>query len=125
MKNNVIATTVVIVTAVAIGWFVFKADSRPYSAEALNGFAECLSDKGFTMYGAYWCPHCQNEKKEFGESFSHINYVECTDNPKQCTDAGITGYPTWLGPDSIRLEEKQGVERLSEASGCSLLRDEI
>ena len=30
------------------------------------------------MYGAYWCPHCQAQKKVFGESFQYVPYVECT-----------------------------------------------
>ena len=35
-------------------------------ANALNAFAQCLSEKAVTMYGADWCPHCQNEKNAFG-----------------------------------------------------------
>ena len=30
------------------------------------------------MYGAYWCSHCNNQKKEFGvQAFSNIPYIEC------------------------------------------------
>ena len=36
----------------------------------LDGFAQCLKDKGAIFYGAFWCPHCQNQKKMFGRSAS-------------------------------------------------------
>ncbi|PIQ68038.1 MAG: hypothetical protein COV91_06175 [Candidatus Taylorbacteria bacterium CG11_big_fil_rev_8_21_14_0_20_46_11] len=113
------------VAVVVLVGFLFIGGRSPYSAEALDSFASCLSEQGLTMYGAYWCPHCQNEKAEFGDSFAKVNYVECTDDPKQCTDAGITGYPTWIGPNGIRLEGEQGLQMLSEVSSCSLVQDEI
>lgn len=72
------------------------------------------------MYGAKWCPHCQNEKKAFGDSFRLVPYVECPDDPKKCLAAGINGYPTWVFPDGKKLEGEQGLEKLSQASGCPL-----
>jgi len=57
--------------------------------------------RGATMYGAYWCPHCQRQKELFGyEAFQYINYIECS--PKgykndfgMCINDGIEGYPYW------------------------------
>jgi uncharacterized membrane protein len=64
--------------------------------------ARYLKEKGAKMYGAYWCPHCHEQKQLFGKpAFNEINYVECADvqNPRQQTDAcrkaGIESYPTW------------------------------
>jgi hypothetical protein len=28
-------------------------------------FAQCLKDKDAKFYGAFWCPHCQNQKAMF------------------------------------------------------------
>lgn len=70
------------------------------------------------MYGAYWCPHCQREKRAFGDSFRYVSYVECTETPEACTAESIRGYPTWLGPGGFRREGEQGIEELSKASGC-------
>jgi len=61
-----------------------------------DAFAECLTQKGFTMYGASWCPHCQQEKSYFGTSFKYIHYVECPDNTDLCIAKGVQGYPTWI-----------------------------
>jgi hypothetical protein len=59
-----------------------------------------LKKIGAKMYGAYWCPHCTNQKKMFGQSFSQINYIECdpggqNPQPNLCQKADIQGYPTW------------------------------
>ncbi|OGM96884.1 MAG: hypothetical protein A3J46_03895 [Candidatus Yanofskybacteria bacterium RIFCSPHIGHO2_02_FULL_41_11] len=83
-------------------------------------FAQCLTEKGFTMYGAEWCPHCKNEKNAFGDSFKYVEYVECPDNPKECLEKGINGYPTWITGEGEKLEGERGVEKLSEKSGCKL-----
>lgn len=83
-------------------------------------FAQCLTEKGLTMYGADWCSHCKNEKNAFGEAFKNIKYVECPDNPNECVEKGIKGYPTWILSDGRKLEGEQGLERLSRESGCML-----
>ena len=92
------------------------ADDGKYDA-----FAQCLSEKGITMYGAAWCPHCQREKRLFGSSFQFVNYVECPDNPQLCTEKGVTGYPTWIFPDGRRFAGEQGLQKLSAESGCPLV----
>ncbi len=86
----------------------------------LNSFAQCLADKQITMYGAEWCSHCQEEKKAFGDSFQLVSYVECPDDPNKCLAVGIKGYPTWVFPDGKKFEGKQGLEKLSQESGCLL-----
>jgi len=86
----------------------------------LNQFAQCLSEKGVVMYGADWCPHCQNEKKAFGNSFQYVNYVECPKEPQKCLALGVDGYPTWIFSDGKRLVGEQGLEKLAGESGCAL-----
>lgn len=86
----------------------------------LDTFAQCLADKEVTMYGAEWCPHCKEQKKMFGTSWSLVPYVECPENTALCLSKGIEGYPTWLIDTSTRLVGTQSIEKLSEATGCSL-----
>ncbi len=74
------------------------------------------------MYGADWCSHCQNEKKAFGDSFKTISYVECPKDPKTCLDASVENYPTWILGDGKKLVGEQGLEKLSETSGCKLTK---
>ena len=78
-----------------------------------------------TFYGAYWCPHCQNNKDMFGSSFKYVKYVECAveGNPQlqtpECEKAGISGYPTWQVNGQAYAGE-QTLEGLAKLSGCQL-----
>ncbi|MFA6604308.1 MAG: hypothetical protein WCT10_05780 [Patescibacteria group bacterium] len=94
------------------------------SAAAVSGLAECLTQKGVKMYGAYWCSHCQKQKKLFGDAASKMPYIECgvQGDPraqvKECTDAGITGYPTWVFPNGERQAGEMKLLDLAAKSGC-------
>src|SRR3990167_442653 len=101
-------------------FLIWAQQTKKNTVGALDSFAQCLAEKKITMYGADWCPHCQNEKNAFGDSFRFVPYVECPDNPQQCLALEVNGYPTWIFPDGRRLEGEQGLRKLSEASGCAL-----
>lgn len=71
-------------------------DSSSYEAQLAN----YLDETGATMYGAYWCPHCADQKEMFGQAVDLVPYVECAADgenaqPQLCKDKGIQGYPTW------------------------------
>lgn len=89
-------------------------------------FAKCVTEKGATMYGAYWCPHCANQKEMFGQlGFAEINYVECDPRgadakPELCLKNKITGYPTWIFADGSRLEGEIPLKNMAEKTGCKL-----
>jgi hypothetical protein len=87
-----------------------------------DAFANCLTEKGVKMYGAYWCSHCKSQKELFGASFAFVSYVECDSNgknakPEECIAAGIRGYPTWEINAQLYPGE-QPFEKLAELSGC-------
>ncbi len=84
-----------------------------------DDFAKCLTEKGATMYGTEWCPHCQNQKKEFGKSVQYIDYVDCDLNKNECLKAGVKGYPTWK-IDGENYPGEQPLYRLASLTGCSL-----
>lgn len=115
--NKIIAWGAVAAVIVLAVWY-WKSPAKP--AGALDSFAQCLREKQITMYGAYWCPHCQSEKQAFGSSFKYVPYVECTEETQKCLDAGIRGYPTWIFPEDKRLEGELGLEKLSRESACPL-----
>jgi glutaredoxin len=95
-----------------------KQDKSISSEMAL---AEHLSKQGAKMYGAYWCPHCSNQKQFFGEkAFSKINYIECDPRGKNpqvnlCRSAKITGFPTW----EINGKMYQGMRSLNDLATLS------
>lgn len=90
---------------------------------ASDAFAQCLTDKGVKMYGAYWCPHCINQKELFGGSFDKVQYIECSlperaGQTQVCADAGINGYPTWEFADGSRVEGEMNLGDLAAKAGC-------
>ena len=109
-----------IVVVILISSIYSLVSRKPQSVKNYDGFAQCLADKKLTMYGAYWCPHCQNEKKIFGDSIKYVPYIECTQETKKCLDAGITSYPTWITATGQKYSGEQGLLGLSKISGCVL-----
>jgi thiol-disulfide isomerase/thioredoxin len=103
--------------------------SVPIAPGKYDAFAMCLKDKGATFYGAFWCPHCQAQKKLFGTSARLLPYVECSTADAQgqtqiCIDKKIEGYPTWELADGTRLpvENEAGVTlaTLAAKTSCEL-----
>ncbi len=113
---------VLIVAAFAGAYYLGNRRQHKY-----DNFARCLKDRGLTMYGAYWCPHCQEQKKLFGASFEYAPYVECgvqgdiRAEQQVCKDAGIKHFPTWQFPPTGQREERVfELDELSQRSGCPL-----
>lgn len=94
--------------------------------EPKAAFAQCLADKGAKFYGAFWCPHCQAQKKLFGsKATKKLPYIECSTpdgkgQTQACKDAGITGYPTWKFADGTSQTGEMTFAQLAEKSGCAI-----
>ncbi len=122
-KNKTyIAWIIGIIAVVALGIFLVNSANTP---SPYTGFASCLAEKKAVFYGAFWCPHCQNQKKMFGNAASKLPYVECSTadgqgQTKECIDKGIKNYPTWEFPDLSRLTGEVPLKTLAEKTGCVL-----
>lgn len=119
-----IGAAIVVIGLIA---FAMNQESEP---SIYDEFAQCLTEEGVTMYGAWWCPHCESQKKEFGNAFDFVNYVECSapgsrSMSTECRDAGIEGYPTWEFGDGSRAAGSQTFEYLAQQSGCELPEEEV
>ncbi len=128
-------------------WRGLRADNDAAygNGSALASFAECLTKKNIVMYGTPWCSWCQKQKTLFGESFSSIDYVDCSKNPKECVSRGINATPSWIFPsassgqvpstspgqtsstsspeqtvESRKIEGYLSLKELAEESGCEL-----
>jgi uncharacterized membrane protein len=94
----------------------FIGDSNSYQI----ALAKHLGGIGARMYGSYKCPHCLDQKKDFGSAFNFIEYVECNNrganaNPSLCFAKGINVYPTW----EIKGNYYQGQYKLSKLAELS------
>lgn len=124
-KKIFIAVIILLIIGVFVTVIVRGSGSSVDKSGKYDAFAQCLTDQGATFYGAFWCPHCQAQKKAFGSSAKLLNYVECStlDGKGQtqiCIDKNITGYPTWEFKDGSRLNGNIAFEQLSEVTGCVL-----
>jgi len=117
-KNTLILVGVLVLIVVAIVLIAVFAGGSTKLNPAVDTFAKCLASKNAVMYGAYWCPHCQNQKKLFGSSFQYVPYVECTQDVAKCTAMNVQGYPTWIFSDGSRVEGEQSFQDLSNKTGC-------
>jgi len=97
-----------------------------YSSQGkYDSFAQCLTDSGAKMYGAYWCPHCQEQKDLLGKSWKKVKYIECSlpnrgGQTEECNKAGIESYPTWEFADGKRIDSVLSLETLSATTGCKI-----
>ena len=123
MKTKLTWVIIIAVAVAALALYFILRGNKEVAAAPLDGFAQCISDKGVAMYGADWCPHCQNEKKAFGDSFRFVKYIECPKDPNKCLSAGVKSYPTWIFADGTKKVGEQGVVNLSKDSGCALPDD--
>src|SRR3990167_8799212 len=119
MNKKLLILTIIIVVFFGAVYWLYPIKSQP-TVGKYDEFAKCLASSGVTMYGAYWCSHCQNEKRNFGSSFQYVPYVECTQEVELCRAKGVAGYPTWITEDGKKYEGEQGLNRLAEISGCEL-----
>ncbi|MGB6675185.1 MAG: hypothetical protein WBE44_00705 [Terriglobales bacterium] len=114
-----IAIVIIIAFAAAYYFLWYKHTSR------LDAFAKCLTAKQAKMYGAFWCPHCEEQKEKFGSSFQYAPYIECGIKGSKgiepvCTQAGIKRFPTWIFADGTRVEGEHELDFLGQETGCSL-----
>ncbi len=90
-----------------------------------DNLVACLGEKKAVFYGAFWCPHCQEQKALFGRSAKKLPYIECStpngkDQLQVCADKKIESYPTWDFADGTREKGKASLETLAEKTGCTL-----
>jgi hypothetical protein len=113
---------VLIVAAFGLAYYLGNRTQHRHDA-----FARCLTERGVKMYGAWWCPHCVEQKEKFDASFEYVPYVECGIKgdvhgvSQVCKDESVKHYPTWqFPPTGERVERIFTLQELSDRTGCSL-----
>lgn len=120
-KKKIIFTIIFIILGIGLAVFLSLYENK--TEGKYDKLAQCINDSGAKFYGAFWCPHCGEQKRIFGKSAKLLPYVECS-NPDRsqnqfCSDLGISGYPTWEFAGK-RISEVMSVEKLAEITQCSL-----
>ncbi len=120
MTKKIIIGILIALAIIALFAFLYKQSNKPGKYDA---FAQCITDSGTKFYGAWWCPHCQNQKTMFGNSAKNLPYIECQTSDRKmlqiCTDEGIQSYPTWKFPDGSVETGELSIEELAAKTQCS------
>lgn len=131
MKLKMKSVLITGILLIFLGWGVKVTGSAVWGGPGeFDDFAQCITDSGAKMFGAYWCPHCANQKQEFGKSWKLIDYVECSlpnraGQTSACAEAGITSYPTWEFGDGSRAVGELSFEDLSIKTSCPLTETNV
>lgn len=125
MNKQTLTSIIIIVVALVAGLVALQVSSNKKAGKPgqYDELASCIKESGATFYGAFWCPHCNNQKKLFQGSDKLLNYVECStpDGSGQtqvCIDAGIQSYPTWKFADGTILTGEVSLEDLAAKTSC-------
>ena len=93
------------------------------SGPAEVALARHLKNIGATMYAAWWCPHCHDQKQLFGaKATAALNLVECAEDGQNSqadlcrSKPQITGFPSWEINGEF-YAGTQSLARLAELSG--------
>lgn len=125
-KMKRVRTAIWILAAVAAAMAILLyMTSLPPPVGKYDAFAKCIANTSTTFYGAFWCPHCQDQKAAFGDAAKYLPYVECSlpdasGETDACKAAGITNFPTWRFPDGSTALGQQTLQTISEKTGCPL-----
>ncbi len=118
-----IATYSILVVCAILAAYIYIQDMPPPNG-MYDAFARCIAHTSTTFYGAWWCPHCQAQKTEFGDAAKYLPYVECantdTSENQTCIDKGIHSYPTWYFPDGSSSTGVNSLVNLAQKTGCAL-----
>ena len=109
------------IAVVLVGFLLTLNKATPGAHDAL---AQCITDSGAKFYGAFWCSHCQAQKRAFGKSADLLPYVECSTPDTQgqqdiCKEANVTSYPTWIFANGERVTGEVPLATLAERTGCT------
>ncbi|HCR42205.1 TPA: hypothetical protein DIV45_02485 [Patescibacteria group bacterium] len=133
LKNSSLAVVLVVLIVI---WFVVygtiklpstnnNPDTTAPTQASIAALADCLTTKGYKLYGAFWCSHCKQQKDLFGISVNKLNYIECStpDGKNQlevCARENIEAYPTWGLPDGTKQTGLMTLQQLANSSSCPL-----
>tara|TARA_Y100000310_G_scaffold38326_1_gene35940 strand:+ start:12537 stop:12971 length:435 start_codon:yes stop_codon:yes gene_type:complete len=111
-KKIILISIVSVVFVLIVGGIGFSYMNTLKPA-ALDGFAQCLADKGAIMYGASFCQYSHAQQGMFGNSKKYLDIRDFTEDPNVKTT------PTWLINDEY-YPNVQTFNRLASLTGCEL-----
>lgn len=118
------AIWVMLAICAALAAYVYT-QGLPPPAHKYDALAQCIAHSSTTFYGAFWCPHCAEQKTKFGTGAQYLPYIECSlpsgsGQTQTCIDHDIVQYPTWVFSDGSRLVGVLTPAALAKKTDCAL-----
>ncbi len=66
-----ITTGILFVISIGLAVFIYM-ENLPPPAYLYDSLAHCITQSGATFYGAFWCPHCRDQKTKFGTGAQYL-----------------------------------------------------
>ena len=96
LRRTKIAIWIILVVCVVllVTNYVLSSPPPPHKYDA---FAQCIANTSTTFFGAFWCPHCAQQKTMLGTGAQYLPYHECSTPDgkgelQSCIDAGVSRY---------------------------------
>jgi hypothetical protein len=121
----IVPAGLVVILGLHLNYIGFLGEAPVAEDPSARALASYLAQQGVKFYGAYWCPHCQEQKEIFGLSASRLPYIECSPEGQghpqapECREAKINSYPTWI-IHGQRFEEVMSLQKLAQSTGFQL-----
>ncbi len=120
-KRTVVMITFLVLILLVGGLYIFtdwfSKVTGYFTGEAeREKVAQCLAQKGAEYYGSDFCPDCEKQKKEFGNSFKLVSYVDCGENKVNCPN--VREIPAWYMDKQIYYGYKT-LDELKQLSNCN------
>jgi uncharacterized membrane protein/glutaredoxin len=117
----------VLVVVGASGLYSIQSRLTAQNQTFAGRLVQHLKSTNTKMYGAFWCPHCENQKALFGDLSKQVPYIECDprgENPqaKLCQEKQIKSFPTWEFKDKL-YEGERTLDQLADLTGYSGARN--
>lgn len=116
---------IVVVCVLYVLWMLYTKHCKKNGAvmepsEKTVKFEDSSGSNDIVMYGKDSCPWCKRQKKELGDKWSTVKYVNCQDQPGACEEEKINALPTWVinGKRSEGFMKKETFEKKCEAKSA-------
>ena len=126
-RSNTLYYVIGLIVVVIVAFILFS--NKEAGPGKYDELAQCIVESGAKLYSAWWCPHCSDQKKAFGNSFKILDeggvHVECSPGgikyfSEFCKSQGVSGTPTWMFPDGTKQSGKLSLEVIAQKTNCAL-----
>lgn len=106
-----IALAIIVIAIIAVIYYIKPSPGTP-EEKAMK----CIAGK-VVLYTQTGCGHCETQKEILGDYYNLFTDINCLTERDKCSEAGITGTPTWI-INGTKYSGTKSIEQLKQLTGC-------